>query len=94
MPKGFPLTRSLIQFSSTANFAGFKPTAPSTPKPPAFVTSATTSRQCEKAKSGNSIPSFLQSLEFIISLPRNVVKLAATRLTHLQFAWSEVYAIE
>src|SRR5579871_6376091 len=35
---------------------GLCPVAPSTPKPPALVTAATTSRQWLKAKIGNSIP--------------------------------------
>ena len=34
---------------------GLWPVAPSTPKPPALVTAATTSRQWLKAKIGNSI---------------------------------------
>jgi WS/DGAT/MGAT family acyltransferase len=40
---------------------GLKPTAPSTPKPPALLTAATTSRQWVKAKIGNSMPSSSQS---------------------------------
>ena len=37
-----------------------KPTAPSTPRPPALDTAATTSRQWVKAKIGNSMPSLRQ----------------------------------
>ena len=36
---------------------GVNASAPSTPKPPALLTAATTSRQCEKAKIGNSMSS-------------------------------------
>lgn len=39
---------------------GVKPTAPSTPKPPALLTATTTSRQWVKAKIGNSMPSSSQ----------------------------------
>src|SRR5690606_30340831 len=38
---------------------------PSTPMPPAFETSTTTSRQWEKAKIGTSIPNISQSLFFM-----------------------------
>src|SRR6476646_10018430 len=47
---------SSIQASSTSSCSGLNPTAPSTPKPPAFDTATTTSRQWVKAKMGNSIP--------------------------------------
>src|ERR1700693_6369488 len=40
--------------------------APSTPKPPARLTAATTSRQWLKANSGNSIPSISQIGDFMI----------------------------
>src|SRR3954451_16608243 len=40
--------------------------APSTPKPPARLTAATTSRQWLKASSGNSIPSISQIGDFIV----------------------------
>src|SRR5258706_8759956 len=39
--------------------------APSTPKPPARLTAATTSRQWLKASSGNSIPSMSQIGDFM-----------------------------
>src|SRR5439155_4694445 len=38
---------------------------PSTPRPPALVTAATTSRQCVKAKIGKSIPNSVATLVFI-----------------------------
>src|SRR5687768_14357718 len=52
---------SSIQSSSVASCSGLKPTAPRTPKPPALLTAATTSRQWVKAKMGNSIPRRSQS---------------------------------
>src|SRR3954454_9351670 len=51
---------SSIQFSSTSSCSGVKPTAPSTPNPPALLTATTTSRQWVKAKIGNSMPSSSQ----------------------------------
>src|SRR3954453_21781911 len=51
---------SSVQFSSTSSCSGVKPTAPSTPKPPALLTATTTSRQWVKAKIGNSMPSWSQ----------------------------------
>src|SRR3982750_3236074 len=51
---------SSIQLSSISSCSGLKPTAPSTPKPPALLTATTTSRQWVKAKIGNSIPSWSQ----------------------------------
>src|SRR6187200_3243750 len=51
---------SSIQLSSTSSCSGVKPTAPSTPKPPALLTATTTSRQWVKAKIGNSMPSSSQ----------------------------------
>src|SRR5688572_11352980 len=39
-----------------SSWVGLWATAPSTPHPPALVTAATTSRQCEKAKIGRSMP--------------------------------------
>ena len=51
---------SSIQLSSISSCSGLKPTAPSTPKPPAFETATTTSRQWVKAKIGNSMPSSSQ----------------------------------
>jgi hypothetical protein len=45
--------------------------APSTPKPPARLTAATTSRQWLKANSGNSIPSMSQIGDFmVVVIPR------------------------
>ena len=49
-------SRSSIQARSISSCSGLWATAPSTPKPPALVTAATTSRQWLKAKIGNSIP--------------------------------------
>src|SRR5688572_7973103 len=51
---------SSIQLSSISSCSGLKPTAPSTPKPPALLTATTTSRQWVKAKIGNSMPSSSQ----------------------------------
>src|ERR1700758_705527 len=51
---------SSIQLSSISSCSGVKPTAPSTPKPPALLTATTTSRQWVKAKIGNSMPSSSQ----------------------------------
>ena len=48
-----------------ATSSGLWATAPSTPKPPARLTAATTSRQWLKASSGNSIPSMSQIGDFI-----------------------------
>src|SRR5436190_24396836 len=47
---------SSIHWSSISSCSGLNPTAPSTPKPPAFDTATTTSRQWVKAKMGNSMP--------------------------------------
>src|SRR6476646_9042735 len=52
---------SSIHCSSISSCSGLKPTAPSTPKPPALATATTTSRQCVKAKIGNSMPRSSQS---------------------------------
>src|SRR5712664_1276426 len=43
--------------------------APSTPKPPARLTAATTSRQWLKASRGNSIPSMSQIGDFMVLTP-------------------------
>src|ERR1700747_1651515 len=51
---------SSIQLSSICSCSGVKPTAPSTPKPPALLAATTTSRQWVKAKIGNSMPSSSQ----------------------------------
>jgi hypothetical protein len=53
--------------------------APSTPKPPARLTAATTSRQWLNANSGNSIPSILQIGDFIV-FPRLVAAQVAAFL--------------
>ena len=45
------------------------PAAPRTPKPPAFVTAATTSRQWLKASTGNSIPN---SSHTLVRMARNL----------------------
>ena len=60
-PYGASPTCSSIQSSSIPSCSGEKPTAPSTPKPPALLTAATTSRQWVKAKIGYSIPSWSHS---------------------------------
>src|SRR5947209_1145952 len=52
---------SSIHLSSIASCSGVKPTAPSTPKPPALLTATTTSRQWVKAKMGRSMPRSSQS---------------------------------
>src|ERR1700682_5220481 len=55
--------------------------APSTPKPPARLTAATTSRQWLKASKGNSIPSMSQIGDFMIVLtPRRQLFGAARAL--------------
>src|SRR5438270_4004976 len=56
-PYGRPWTCSSIQVRSTSSCSGLWATAPSTPKPPALVTAATTSRQWLNARIGNSTPS-------------------------------------
>src|SRR3954466_8397115 len=56
-PYGLPSQGSSIQLSSTSSSAGVNASAPSTPKPPARLTAAMTSRQCENAKIGNSMSS-------------------------------------
>src|ERR1700694_4757702 len=48
---------SSIQLSSISSWSGLNARAPSTPYPPALLTAATTSRQCENANNGNSMPS-------------------------------------
>src|SRR5512140_1200981 len=58
---------SSIHFSSTSSCSGVKPTAPSTPKPPALLTATTTSRQWVKAKIGNSMPSLSQMSVCMVS---------------------------
>src|SRR3546814_5708184 len=52
----FPYT-TLFRSSSRS---GGRAAAPKTPMPPAFDTATTTSRQCEKASSGNSMSSRVQ----------------------------------
>ncbi len=46
-----------------ATLSGVWPTTPSTPNPPALLTSAMTSRQWLNAKSGKSMPRRSQSLD-------------------------------
>src|SRR4051794_7960901 len=60
-PYGLPSMWSSIHFSSISSSSGVNASAPSTPNPPARLTAATTSRQCEKAKIGNSIPNLSQT---------------------------------
>lgn len=59
-PYGWSPMFSSIHFSSISSCSGVKPTAPSTPNPPALLTATTTSRQWVNAKIGNSIPSSSQ----------------------------------
>src|SRR6185437_7666683 len=65
-PYGLPSTWSSIHFSSCSIDSGECVVAPSTPKPPARLTAATTSRQWLKASSGNSTPSMSQIGDFMI----------------------------
>jgi len=67
-PYGLPSTWSSIHFSSCSTDSGECAVAPSTPKPPARLTAATTSRQWLKASSGNSIPSMSQIGDFMVVL--------------------------
>src|SRR3954471_11682901 len=60
-PYGLPSQWSSIHASSISSSSGVNASAPSTPKPPARLTAATTSRQCENAKMGNSIPNMSQT---------------------------------
>src|SRR4051794_21484189 len=60
-PYGLPSQWSSIQASSISSSSGVNASAPSTPKPPARLTAATTSRQWEKAKIGNSMPNLSQT---------------------------------
>src|SRR3954451_17236104 len=55
-PYGLPSTWSSIHASSISSDSGVKLAPPSTPKPPARLTAATTSRQWLKANSGKSTP--------------------------------------
>src|SRR5512144_3003660 len=59
-PYGLPSTCSSIHLSSISSCSGENASAPSTPKPPARLTAATTSRQWLNAKIGNSIPKVSQ----------------------------------
>src|SRR5256885_14926184 len=54
--------------------------APSTPKPPARLTAATTSRQWLKANRGNSIPSMSQIGDFMVRHSRRRLFRAADTL--------------
>src|SRR4051794_41162021 len=60
-PYGLPSMLSSIHLSSISSSSGVNARAPSTPSPPARLTAATTSRQWENAKIGNSIPNFSQT---------------------------------
>src|SRR3954447_17626260 len=55
-PYGLPSTWSSIPATSISSDTGVKLAPPSTPKPPARLTAATTSRQWLKANSGKSTP--------------------------------------
>ncbi len=66
MPKGLPPAWSSIHLSSSRTEAAEWAVAPNTPKPPARLTAATTSRQWLKASRGNSIPSMSQMGDFIV----------------------------
>src|SRR3954453_9368602 len=55
-PYGRSPTCSSIHARSISSCSGVCATAPSTPMPPALLTAATTSRQCEKARIGTSMP--------------------------------------
>ena len=68
-PYGLPSVCSSIHFSSCSIVSGECAVAPSTPKPPARLTAATTSRQWLKASSGNSIPSMSQIGDFMADAP-------------------------
>src|SRR3546814_220095 len=65
MPEGLPPTCSSIQVRSISSCLGVWATAPSTPKPPALVTAATTSRQWLKARIGYSTPNMSATAVFI-----------------------------
>src|SRR5439155_1902442 len=57
------------QLSSISSSSGLNASAPSTPKPPALLTAATTSRQWLKAKIGSSTSSFSQmGVRIVLSL--------------------------
>src|SRR5688500_3770349 len=69
-PYGSSPTCSSSHASSTSSCSASKAKAPSTPRPPARLTAATTSRQWLNAKIGNSILSRSQSSFFKIRLLR------------------------
>jgi hypothetical protein len=58
-PNGRPPVRSRIHLRSTSSCSGVCATAPSTPRPPALLTAATTSRQWVKARMGKIDPQHL-----------------------------------
>ena len=66
MPYGLPSMCASIQASSSWTRSALMRAMPSTPRPPAFETSTTTSRQCEKAKIGTSIPNISQRRLFMV----------------------------
>src|SRR6059058_1468395 len=77
-PYGLPSQWSSIHASSISSSSGVYASAPSTPKPPARLTAATTSRQCENAKIGNSIP---RSSEIGVFMPSDRIDVCLTRST-------------
>src|ERR1019366_3302927 len=64
---------SSIHLSSVSSSSGVNAVAPSTPKPPARLTAAMTSRQCVNANNGKSMPNILQTGVFIMHLLRGEV---------------------
>src|SRR6266498_2039752 len=84
VPYGLPSTCPSIQLSSMSSSSGVYASAPSTPKPPARLTAATTSRQCENAKIGNSIPRssaigvFMRNDRTGLCLTRSTIRGSAT----------------
>src|SRR3984893_4864977 len=78
VPYGLPSTCSSIQLSSMSSSSGVYASRPSTPQPPARLTAATTSRQCENAKIGNSIP---RSSEIAVFMPSDRTDVCLTRST-------------
>src|SRR5688500_3905669 len=64
-----PPTWRSIHSSSWWIVSGVYAVAPNTPKPPARLTAATTSRQWLKASNGNSMPSMSQIGDFMV-IPR------------------------
>src|SRR5918995_924817 len=65
-PKGLSPTSFSIHSIDISSSSGVIQAAPSTPTPPAFVTAAITSRQCENAKMGSSAPSAATAAVFML----------------------------